>query len=150
MKKTIIFILLLVAVIIAVIVINISNNKIKTAEVANFNKQFEKYKDETLYGADILSIINKAIDNNEEYKVPRDEKGNYKADNIYSVKVELTLLTKDDEGNLKEVVHPMEALEKAGLDGFISSFSLTAFKCEKIEYNEVHRVSKIIVKQMEE
>jgi len=150
MKKSIIFILLLFTIIIVVIVINISNNKMKTAEVANFNKQFEKYKDETLYGADILTIINKAIDNNEEYKVPRNEKGNYNSDNIYAVKVELILLTKDDEGNIKEVTHPMEALEKAGLDGFISSFSLTAFKCEKLEYNKARRVSKIIVKQIEE
>ena len=150
MKKAIIFILLLVTIIIVVITINISNNKMKTAEVTNFNKQFEKYKNEKLYGADILSIINKAIDNNEEYKVPKDEKGNYQTNNIYVVKVELILLTKDDEGNPKEVTHPTESLEKAGLDGFISSFSLTEFQCEKIEYNNINRVSKIIVKQIEE
>lgn len=75
--------------------------------------------------------------------------GNYIDDNMYSVKVELILLTQDEEKNIIEVVYPMETLEKAGLDGFISSFSLTDFKYTKLEYNSQNRVSKIQVKQLE-
>ena len=30
-----------------------------------------------MYGADVLTIINKAIDNNEENKVQKDNEGNY-------------------------------------------------------------------------
>ena len=66
-----------------------------------------------------------------------------------SLKVDIILLSKDKEENIIEVKHPMENLEKAGLDGFISAFSLTNFKCENIEYNKIGRISKITLKQLE-
>ena len=65
----------------------------------------------------------------------------------YAVKVSITLL--DDEDNIIEVTHPMEALKKAGLEEFIASFSLTPFECTNIAYNSIGRVSRIEVKQLE-
>ena len=101
-----------------------------------------------MYGADIVTIINKAIDNNEENNISKDENGNY-IENERSVKVELTLLSTDEDGKTIEVVYPMETLEKAGLNEFISNFGLTLFECTDIEYNSENRVSKIFVKQLE-
>ena len=132
MKKNILYILLILLIIIIVVVINISNNRIKQNTVSNFNTEFEKYKDKTLYGADILSIINKAIDNNKQKEIKKDEKGNYIEDEEFSIKVDLILLSKDDEGNIEEVKYPMETLEKAGLEEFIKSFSITEFNLENI------------------
>ena len=43
----------------------------------------------------------------------------------------------------------METLEKAGLEEFIKSFSITEFNLENIEYNSNGRISKILVKQLE-
>ncbi|MCI8393800.1 MAG: hypothetical protein HFJ23_08780 [Clostridia bacterium] len=149
MKKNILYILLILLIIIIVVVINISNNRIKQNTVSNFNTEFEKYKDKTLYGADILSIINKAIDNNKQKEIKKDEKGNYIEDEEFSIKVDLILLSKDDEGNIEEVKYPMETLEKAGLEEFIKSFSITEFNLENIEYNSNGRISKILVKQLE-
>ena len=133
MKKNILYILLILLIIIIVVVINISNNRIKQNTVSNFNTEFEKYKDKTLYGADILSIINKAIDNNKQKEIKKDEKGNYIEDEEFSIKVK----------------YPMETLEKAGLEEFIKSFSITEFNLENIEYNSNGRISKILVKQLE-
>ena len=149
MKKNILYKILILLIIIIVVVINISNNRIKQNTVSNFNTEFEKYKDKTLYGADILSIINKAIDNNKQKEIKKDEKGNYIEDEEFSIKVDLILLSKDDEGNIKEVKYPMETLEKAGLEEFIKSFSITEFNLENIEYNSNGRISKILVKQLE-
>ena len=149
MKKNILYIILILLIIIIVVVINISNNRIKQNTVSNFNTEFEKYKDKTLYGADILSIINKAIDNNKQKEIKKDEKGNYIEDEEFSIKVDLILLSKDDEGNIEEVKYPMETLEKAGLEEFIKSFSITEFNLENIEYNSNGRISKILVKQLE-
>ncbi len=149
MKKTILFVLLALILIIIIITINVSQNMRKAKEISSFNEQFETYKEKTIYGADILTIINKAIDNNNSHNIKKDENGNYIEDDKYSIKIELVLLTEDEKGNKKEVTHPMETLEKAGLDGFIANFSLTEFKCEKIEYNKEKRVSQIQVKQVE-
>ena len=77
MKKIIISILIILLVAIIVILVNISNNNIKLNDVSKFNEQFETFKDKTLYGADILTIINKAIDNNDVHDIAKKENGEY-------------------------------------------------------------------------
>lgn len=77
MKKIIISILIILVVVIIVILVNISNNNIKLNDVSKFNEQFETFKDKTLYGADILTIINKAIDNNDMHDIEKKENGEY-------------------------------------------------------------------------
>lgn len=67
----------------------------------------------TLYGADILSMINKAIDNNETNKIEKNENGLYIENDENSLKIELTLLSTDEKGETKEVKYQMETLEKA-------------------------------------
>lgn len=136
MKKTILALALILIVIVIIIVVKISDNSKKVNDIAKFNEQFEAiYNDKIVYGADVLTIINKAIDNNNTYKIKKDNNGYYIDDDKYCLKVELALLITSEEGELKEVQYPMETLEKAGLDGFISSFSLTKFECTSSIYN---------------
>lgn len=103
----------------------------------------------TLYGADVLTIINKAIDNNINNKVEKDKDGFYIENDTNSIKVEITFLYKDEEENIKEVVYQMENLEKTGLSDFIASFGVTEFECNKLEYNSQGKVCKIYIKQLE-
>ncbi len=122
MKKAILIILGVITIAIAIILVKISDNNIKKNNIYSFNIEFEEYKDKTIYGADILSIINKAIDNNEEHKVEKDENGYYKEDEDYSVKIDLTLLTKDKEGNKIENVYSMERLVEVRLRWIYKKF----------------------------
>ena len=103
----------------------------------------------TLYGADVLTIINKAIDNNINNKVEKDKDGFYIENDTNSIKVEITFLSKDEEENIKEVVYQMENLEKTGLSDFIASFGVTEFECNKQEYNSQGKVCKIYIRQLE-
>lgn len=73
MKKIFFTIVGILIVVIIIVLLQISNNNIKNAEVLKFNKEFENYKDKKIYGADVTSIINKAIDNNEENSIEKDE-----------------------------------------------------------------------------
>ncbi len=77
MKKTVIYILLILFIILIIVLVNISNNNMKINNVKEFNSQFEQYKGKEIYGADILTIINKAIDNNEKYEIKKDENSEY-------------------------------------------------------------------------
>ena len=104
---------------------------------------------QVLYGADVMTIINNAIDNNEKNNIEKSNSGFYKENDANSIKVELTLLVRDKEGKTEEKVYQMESLQNAGLDGFISNFGLTTFECTNINYNSQGRVSKIFVKQTE-
>lgn len=149
MKKIILSILFIVVVILIIVIVKISDKGILQTETKQFNARFEAYKDKTIYGADILSIINKAIDNNRAQNIQKDEEGNYIENDTNSIKVDITLLSTDKDNNIIEVTYPMERLQQVGLEGFIQNFSLIEFKCTEIEYNKQKRVSKIKVKQLE-
>ena len=95
MKKVILSILIIVLVIIIIVVVKISDKGIVQTATKQFNARFEAYKDKTIYGADILSIINKAIDNNRIQNIPKDEEGNYIENDTSSIKVFLPLVPED-------------------------------------------------------
>ncbi len=148
MKKIFFSIILIVIIILAIVLVGISDNNKKVATTLEFNSQFEKFNGQTIYGADVLTIINKAIDNNENNGVQKDDNGFYIEDDN-SVKVELTLLSTGEDGEIVEVTYQMETLQKAGLTEFIANFGLTSFECTNIEYNSQNRVSKVYLKQLE-
>lgn len=149
MKKIIWTIIFVVIIIMVVISIKIADNSKKQKSISGFNAGFEEYINKTIYGADVLTIINKAIDNNKFYNIKKDEKDFFIDDDNYCLKVELTLLSSNEKEEVQEVVYQMEVLEKARLDKFITSFSLTAFECTDIEYNSFGRISKVKLKQLE-
>lgn len=49
-------------------------------ELLEYNKGFEVYNKKIMYGADVLSVINKAIDNNKRYKVTNEKDNEYYVD----------------------------------------------------------------------
>lgn len=102
-----------------------------------------------MYGADVLTIINNAINNNELNNVEKDDKGLYIENDKTSIKVTIILLRTNDKDEITEVAYDMERLEKTGLNEFVSSFGITNFECTNIEYNSTGRISKIFVKQIE-
>lgn len=113
MKKIIFSILTTVIIILVVVAIKISDTNAGKITVRKFNNEFESFKEKQIYGADVLTIINKAIENNTEHDIQKDEEGMYKEDDTYSVKVDIILLSTDKDGNINEVKHPMESLQKA-------------------------------------
>ncbi len=114
MKKIFFSLITILIVVIIIIALKIGENVNNAGNVSSFNKEIEAiYKDKTIYGADVMTIINKAIDNNNTYNVEKNEEGQYVSDDKYSLKVELILLTKSDDGEVKEATYPMETLEKA-------------------------------------
>lgn len=62
-------------------------------QLSIFNQQYESYARDGLYGADLISILNKARDNNKRYDVTNPEERMY-------VEIEFTLLT--DLGETKK------------------------------------------------
>ena len=149
MKKNLFYILIIFIIIIVIILINISDKNSQRNEIARFNMQFEQYLGQTIYGSDVLTIINKAIDSNEQNGIKRNEDNYYVEDDEFSVKVDVILLSKNDKDEIEEKTFPMERLEISGLSGFAENFNLTTFECTNIEHNSKQRVSKIIVKQIE-
>lgn len=135
-KQTIVIFILLVIIVIAVAVA-VSQNVQKQRELSNYNNQYEQYKDVEVYGTDVATLINKAVDNNEKNEVPKDENGYYIANNTNSVKIYLKLETEGDN-------YPMERIVKLGMTEFVKNFNLETFTCTNINYhNETGKVSEV-------
>ncbi len=141
MKKSIIYILIALIIIIVPIMVVVSNYKQAQNEINKFNLLYEKYKNGKYYGSEIGSIINNAINNNEKNKINKDENGIYIDDDMYYIEI-LIQLKNDDE--IK--TYSMENLEKLGIDRFVKNFNLEQFECNEMTYNSVGRINRITFK----
>lgn len=146
MKKILICLIIVLVVITIVVATCISENNKQLIKIKENNQRYETYLDKEVFGTDVTSVINRAIDDNQKRQVPKDEKGFYIENDTDSIKVELIMLNGDN----KET-YQMETLNKVGLNGFIKNFNLIKFKCSKIEYhNKTRLISKIVFEQIEE
>lgn len=114
-----------------------SQNKIKQ-EVQAFNNNFETYTQNEISGVDLTTVINKAIDNNEQHKIEKKENGAYVLDKENSVEV-LVKISETDEN-----YYLMEAFEQSGMQNFTVLYGTEKFKCIKKEFHENGRISKLV------
>jgi len=101
----------------------------KTRQMAKYNQEYEAYLDKTMLGTEVVTVMNKAIDQNEQNKISKDEKGYYADNNENSIKIYLKMITIDK-------TYPMEEFYKNGMTTFVKNFNLIEFKCSEIEYHE--------------
>ena len=76
MKKIAIFLLIIIGIVstISYLYLNsISNQRMAQKE----NIKFEIYKDEEIAGAEVTTLINKAINSNQQNEIEKDKKGRY-------------------------------------------------------------------------
>lgn len=144
MKKTFAVILVILLVIVAMISITIKAKQDDEKAVKKTNLEYQQYLGKKVYGTDVTTIINRAIENNTQHNIQKDEKGMYIDDGEYCIKVELNMIT-------VEKTYQMEQLYNAGLTEFVKNFNLIDFECTKIEYHEkTGRISKIVFNELEE
>jgi len=130
MKKTVFVILLIFLAIIVAIFMNYRELTTNQNIATKFNKDFEFYNKASILGTDVTTVINRAINNNEKYSVPKDENDLYIANETDSIKIYVCFSTKDDE------YYPMENLKKNGLKEFTRYFGEIEFRCTSIKYHQ--------------
>lgn len=94
------------------------------------NKEFEKYLDTEIYGKELSTVINKAIDSNEKNDVEKNNKGIYINNNENSINIEIKIV--DDN-----TIYKMETFYKSGIQNFIKYYGNIKFKCTKIDYHNL-------------
>lgn len=144
MKKSFIIIIIIFIIIMSTLAIVFKEAEQNERILKRDNYDYEQYLGKRIYGTDVTTVINKAIDNNEKHSIQKDEDGMYINDNKYCIKVELNMIT-------VEKTFQMEQLYKAGIVEFVKNFNIIVFECTSIEYHEqTGRVSKIVFSQLEE
>ena len=144
-KRNIILFILLLILILIFVYYQVINTKNKKKEITKFNEEFEQYTNKEIYGTNIATIINKAIDYNEKNKVTKDEKGYYISNEKSSIIIELEMINKENI-----VTYRMEQISNLGIEKFLSSnFNLIYFKSTNIQYHKNGRISKIVFTQID-
>lgn len=113
------------------------------------NREYEKYLNQDIYGTDVITIINKAMDTNLANNVATDETGRYISNEENSIIVALVMIT--DEEKQEKTTYRMETISKVGISEFISNFNTATFQISKIEYHsKTGKISYIEITQQYE
>lgn len=142
MKKNIIIISVTILIIVIICIMKISTNTKKIEIAKQENAQYEQYSKNEIYGTDVMTLINKAINQNQKNNVQKDEKGYFKDNNENSITIEIVMITNEEKKKTK--TYKMETINKVGISEFIANFNTSKFKITKIEYHEQTRKIKHI------
>lgn len=141
MKKLAIFFLILVIIVVGISYMYL-NYKANYYEAQRENKQFESYNGQEIYGSELTTIINKAIDNNENNEIQKDSKGKYMNNDDNSIQIDIKMLDNDK-------TYSMETLYSGGMDKFVQYYSEIKFKCTKLDYHQAtNKVKYMLFEQI--
>lgn len=142
MKKIIIF-LIIIAIIVAGIAYIYLNYKVNYNEAKKENMQFENYYNQEVYGSDLATIINKAIDNNQKNEIKKDIQGKYIKNETNSINIDIKMLDDDNK------IYNMEKFFNGGISTFTAYYSQIKFKCTNIEYHQkTNKVKYMLFEQI--
>lgn len=138
MKKYIYVIIILTVVVVVSILYAYRLYNKEIQDLKDYNYSFEQFNNKEIEGTQIATILNKAVNNNEENNIKKDENNNYIENNENSIKIDIHI--KDND-----TIYSMETIYNMGVEKFINSFSLETFKIEKIQYHETTKKIKYIL-----
>lgn len=142
MKKLAIYFFIIIAIIVAISYLYL-NYKANFYRTQKENKQFESYYNQEIYGTTLATIINKAIDNNKNNEIQKDNKGKYINNDNNSINIDIKML--DDNGT----IYNMEKIYNGGISTFVQYYGQIKFKCTKIEYHKTtNKVKYMLFEQI--
>jgi len=140
--KKISIILVVAMIIVAIVIVNYSSYTAEKNKVKSYNAEFEQYKGKELFGLELATIINKAVDRNIKNDVQKDEKGKFIPNDSNSIEIEIYI--QDNETTYK-----MESFYNAGTENFIEYYGRVKFKCSNIEYHKkTGRIKHVLFEQL--
>ncbi len=128
MKKIAIFLLIIIGIISTISYLYLNGiNNYKNAQKENI--KFEIYKDQEITGAEVTTLINKAINSNEQNEIEKDNKGRYIDNEMNSINIDIKFI--DDD-----VTYNIEKIYNKGMDVFLTYYRDIKFKCMEVQYHE--------------
>lgn len=136
MKRIIIFWGTIIVVILIIFSYNYIQYQTTQRNVLKYNQAFLQFNKNNIYGTDITSVINKAVNNNEQNKVSKDDSGEYISNEETSVKIYIAF---EEEGT----IYSMEKVYKKSMDEFTKLFGGVKFDCKNVKYHKNGKVSEM-------
>ena len=134
--------LVIVLIIVATVAYMYLNYKATYNEAQVKNVQYESYNGKEIFGTDLATLINKAVDDNTKNNIQKEDSGLYTDNETDSIRIDI-LFTDDNE------VHSMEEIYNSGTDTFMQYYNQIRFKCTKIDHHsKTGRVSYMYFEQV--
>lgn len=133
MKKNLIILISILLIICAFVVYFVINYRNMQMQAQINNKEYNTYKDKTIVGTTLVSIINKTVDNNEKNNIEKDNSNVYVENEDNSIKIYIYFLGED--GKRIETPYTMEQIYNKGSDSFIKLYGTSNFTCTNIDYH---------------
>ena len=99
MKKNLIILISILLIICAFVVYFVINYRNMQMQAQINNKEYNTYKDKTIVGTTLVSIINKTVDNNEKKQHRKDNSNVYVENEDNSIKIYIYFLDEDSKKN---------------------------------------------------
>ena len=143
MKKLAIFFAIIILIICGIFGLYL-NYKAQYNTSKKANLAFENYLNEEVYGTDLATIINRAVDNNQKNEVEINNKGIYLNNDTNSISIEIKITDNDS-------IYQMETIYNKGIQNFINNFGSIKFKCVDIKYHKsTNKVKYLLFEQITE
>ena len=133
MKKNLIILISILLIICAFVVYFVINYRNMQMQAQINNKEYNTYKEKTIVGTTLVSIINKTVDNNEKNNIEKDNSNVYIENEDNSIKIYIYFL--DEDGKRIETPYTMEQIYNKGSDSFIKLYGTSNFTCTNIDYH---------------
>ena len=133
MKKNLIILISILLMICAFVVYFVINYRNMQMQAQINNKEYNTYKEKTIVGTTLVSIINKTVDNNEKNNIEKDNSNVYIENEDNSIKIYIYFLGED--GKRIETPYTMEQIYNKGSDSFIKLYGTSNFTCTNIDYH---------------
>ncbi len=138
MKKT--FLILCCSIILLVIVFSFLyyNYQAGIAQAQKNNQEYESYTTNQILGSSLMTLMNKASNDNEKNNVEKDAEGMYIENDTNSIKIEVKFLEAD-------IIVSMEKIQSLGEEQFLKNYRSMSFSCTKKEYHEKTKQIKYLL-----
>lgn len=141
MKRLVIFFVIIVFIVCGVSYLYL-NYKAEYNISKKANLEFERYLNEEVYGVDLATIINRAVDTNQRNQIERSNKGIYISNDTNSINIEIKMI--DDDS-----IYQMETIYNGGIQNFINYYNDIKFKCVEIKYHSsTNKVKYMLFEQI--
>ena len=144
MKKNLFIIMIIFIVIMAILALLLINTRSTNLKLQQINAEYEFYLNRNIYGTELATLINKAIDNNKRFEVNKDSDGFYIQNDTDSILISIQMLNSEEK-------YQMEKIFVLGTEQFIDLFNSCLFISENVTYHEkTGRIATMEFKQVTE